>query len=283
MQIFRDISSLQLSLNKLILEQKTIGLVPTMGALHNGHAALLEASLLENDITVCSIFVNPTQFNNDEDLNNYPRTYEEDIKFLESNGCDIVFSPSIHEMYPEPPRLKFNFGKLEQSMEGKFRPGHFNGVAIVVSKLFNIVNPKRSYFGQKDLQQFRIIKELVRNLAFNTELRQVPIKRDESGLAMSSRNKRLSSEGLNLAVKLNQSLMAVKKSISDNQDFEKTKILLVGDLALEGIQVEYLEYVNADSLESVKNNSTNNSVALCIAATVDGVRLIDNIIFELRE
>ncbi|MTI37996.1 pantoate--beta-alanine ligase, partial [Fulvivirga lutimaris] len=201
MQIFRDISSLQLSLNELKLERKTIGLVPTMGALHDGHAALLKASLAENDVTVCSIFVNPTQFNNDEDLKNYPRTYEEDIEFLKSFECDIVFNPSAEEMYPKSPSLKFNFADLEQSMEGSYRPGHFNGVAIVVSKLFNIVNPDRAYFGQKDLQQYRIISQLVEDLSYNIELRQIPIKRDENGLALSSRNKRLSTSGLKSARK----------------------------------------------------------------------------------
>ncbi len=279
MQIFRDIESLQLSLNKLRLEQKTIGLVPTMGALHNGHAELLKASLQENDVTVCSVFVNPTQFNNQEDLHNYPRTYEQDIEFLKSYGCDIVFCPPVEEMYPKPSQLKFNFGELEQSMEGSYRPGHFNGVAIVVSKLFNIVNPNRAYFGQKDLQQFKIISQLVEDLAFNIELRQIPIKRDESGLAMSSRNKRLSPEGLKSAVRLNESLLAVKESIIDNNDFKKIQKELIDQLALEGIKVEYLEYVSVENLERVENNSSSNSVAVCIAATVDGVRLIDNIIF----
>ena len=279
MQIFRDIKSLQLSLNKLRLEQKTIGLVPTMGALHNGHAELLKASLTENDVTVCSVFVNPTQFNNQEDLHNYPRTYEQDIEFLKSYGCDIVFCPSAEEMYPKPSQLKFNFGELEQSMEGSYRPGHFNGVAIVVSKLFNIVNPTRAYFGQKDLQQFKIINQLVEDLAFNIELRQIPIKRDESGLAMSSRNKRLSPKGLKSAIRLNESLLAVKELINDNNDFKKIQKELIDQLALEGINVEYLEYVSVENLERVENNYSSNSVAVCIAATVDGVRLIDNIIF----
>lgn len=279
MQIFRDISSLQLSLNELRLERKTIGLVPTMGALHDGHAALLKASLAENDITVCSIFVNPTQFNNDDDLRNYPRTYDLDIKFLKSFDCDIVFNPSVEEMYPKNPLLKFNFGDLERSMEGSHRPGHFNGVAIVVSKLFNIVNPDRAYFGQKDLQQYKIISQLVQDLSYNIELRQVPIKREESGLAMSSRNKRLSIEGLKSAAKLSQTLEVAKKSIVDHEDFDRVRTELINNLEIEGISVEYLEYVNADSLESIKNNSANNSVAVCIAATVDGVRLIDNIIF----
>lgn len=279
MQIFRDISSLQLSLNELRLERKTVGLVPTMGALHDGHAALLKASLAENDVTVCSIFVNPTQFNNDDDLKNYPRTFDLDTEFLKSFDCDIVFNPSVEEMYPKNPLLKFNFGDLEQSMEGSHRPGHFNGVAIVVSKLFNIVNPDRAYFGQKDLQQYKIISQLVKDLSYNIELRQIPIKRDDSGLAMSSRNKRLSAGGLKSAAKLSQTLEEAKKSIVDHKDFDKVRTELINNLEIEGISVEYLEYVNADSLESIKNNSANNSVAVCIAATVDGVRLIDNIIF----
>lgn len=279
MQIFRDISSLQLSLNKLRLERKTIGLVPTMGALHDGHAVLLRASLSENDVTVCSIFVNPAQFNNPEDLKNYPRTLEADLEFLKTVGCDMIFCPSVDEMYPKTPKLKFDFGQLESSMEGSHRPGHFNGVAIVVSKLFNIVNPTRAYFGQKDLQQYKIINQLVEDLAFNIELRQIPIKRDENGLAMSSRNKRLTTEGLKSATKLNKALLAAKNSILDNMNFNEVRGELISDLAHDGIQVEYLEYVNADSLESIENNSSNNSVAVCIAATVDGVRLIDNIVF----
>lgn len=279
MQVFRDILSLQLSLNKLRLEQKSIGLVPTMGALHNGHAELLKASSKENEVTVCSIFVNPTQFNNQEDLTNYPRTLEADIEFLKKFDCDIVFCPSVDEIYPSSPVLRFNFGTLESSMEGSYRPGHFNGVAIVVSKLFNIVSPDKAYFGQKDLQQYKIIEQLVKDLAFNVELRQVPIKRDEAGLAMSSRNKRLSSESLKTAVNINKSLLEAKDAILNNLGFEEVKIGLINRLSKQGIEVEYLEYVNADTLEVVENNSSNNSVAVCIAATVDGVRLIDNIIF----
>jgi pantoate--beta-alanine ligase len=200
---------------------KTIGFVPTMGALHAGHISLIEQSKQENDLTVCSIFVNPTQFNNPADLEKYPRTLEKDAKMLEDAGCDVVFAPSAALMYPTLPVLKMDFGILETVMEGKFRPGHFNGVGIVVSKLFNIIKPNRVYFGLKDLQQVAVIKQMVKDLNFDLELIACSTLREADGLAMSSRNMRLSEEDRGVASQIYQTLQKVKN------DLEQEKSALV--------------------------------------------------------
>ena len=191
MQVFGKIDGVVDLLNKLKKEGKTIGFVPTMGALHAGHLALTEKALAGNDITVVSIFVNPTQFNDKNDLLNYPRDLEKDLRKLESVGCDIVFYPEVKEMYPEPDRRTFDFGKLASVMEGAHRPGHFNGVAQVVSKFFDILKPHRAYFGEKDYQQLAIIREMVRQLSMPVEIVPCSIVREPDGLAMSSRNQLL--------------------------------------------------------------------------------------------
>src|ERR1043165_7630788 len=187
MEIFKEIQSL-----KAFLSQKrnsvSIGLVPTMGALHAGHLSLIEASKRENQLTVCSIFVNPAQFNNAKDLEKYPRTLERDLGMLEKAGCDVVFAPDAKMMYEAEPMIKFDFGDLDKILEGEFRPGHFSGVALVVSKFFHIIKPTVAYFGQKDFQQFKVIEKLVKELKFDLQLKPMPIFRESDGLAMSSRN-----------------------------------------------------------------------------------------------
>ena len=181
--LLNTIPSTQAAIRKEIGNGKTIGFVPTMGALHEGHLVLIRRAVAENDFVVVSIFVNPIQFNNPDDLAKYPRTLETDLKMLESTGCHLVFAPSAEEMYPEPDRSEFDFGKLDKVMEGKFRPGHFNGVAIVVKKLFEIVSPHKAYFGEKDFQQLAIIKNMVSQLNLPVHIVPCPIVREPDGLA----------------------------------------------------------------------------------------------------
>jgi pantoate--beta-alanine ligase len=279
MQIFRDILSLQKSLKKARIEQKSVGFVPTMGALHNGHASLITQSMGDNDITICSIFVNPTQFNNQQDLLSYPRTIEIDIDFLRNLGCDILFNPQPEEIYLQPAKLIFDFGVLDKWMEGAHRQGHFNGVALIVSKLFNIVNPDRAYFGQKDLQQFKIVSQLVQDLSFSVELKCVPIIREQDGLAMSSRNVRLTEDGRKRAAGINKILKEAESLLLNKNTFAQIRDRLISELQTSNIEVEYFEFVDAESLEQIENKFGLKSVALCIAAVVDGVRLIDNRVF----
>lgn len=259
---------------------KSIGFVPTMGALHQGHIALVEKAKLENDVVVCSIFVNPTQFNNPEDLKKYPRTLEEDCKMLQAAGCDLVFAPSAEEMYEESPVLKIDFGYLEQILEGKFRPGHFNGVGIVVSKLFNIVKPTKAYFGQKDLQQVAVVKRLVKDLSFDLELIVCDTIRESDGLAMSSRNRRLSSSAREIAPRIFESLLIGQKYLFEGLNIEETKQKVVEwyENSPE-FTLEYYEIVEADTLNTIEKKPEGQKTAIVIAAFLDGVRLIDNIVF----
>ncbi|QSE98609.1 pantoate--beta-alanine ligase [Fulvivirga lutea] len=279
MKVFSKISELQ----HYVLEQKflrkSIGFVPTMGALHSGHSELLKRAREQSDVVVCSIFVNPAQFNNQEDLTNYPRTAERDIELLKSVGCDALFMPHADEVYRESTLLKFNFGELESVMEGVHRPGHFNGVALIVSKLFHLVNPDFAYFGQKDLQQLTIIKQLVKDLSFPVQIVSVPTVREESGLAKSSRNERLSEDGKNVAAQINKRLKELENQILEGSDFDECRPESIDFLNGKGIEVEYLELVDSETMKAVPNKLNGKSVALCIAAIVEGVRLIDNRIF----
>ncbi|MDN5203962.1 pantoate--beta-alanine ligase [Fulvivirgaceae bacterium BMA10] len=277
MEVFDKIKDVKRVLKEHKNQGKTIGLVPTMGALHGGHMSLMDASLNENDITVCSIFVNPIQFNNNQDLIKYPRDFERDRNMLEDRGCDILFSPENDEIYPIIPIVKMSFGQLEKTMEGAFREGHFNGVGTVVSKLFNIIEPDRAYFGQKDLQQFLIIQQLVSDLNFNTELRCIPIARESDGLAISSRNIRLTEDERALAHNLYKALELGKEILLLNSGIEKTKNEVFRFLAQwEQISLEYFEVVNGRTLDPIAKIDQSESVALCIAAYVGQIRLIDN-------
>ena len=214
MQVFNEIEPLKAFIKGKRKEGRTVGLVPTMGALHAGHLSIIEASKAENDITICSIYVNPTQFNNPSDLQKYPRTLDKDTKSLEIVECDVLFYPNNDEMYSGSSLLKFDFGHLDKVMEGRFRPGHFSGVGLVVSKLFNIVEPDVAYFGQKDWQQFTIIRQLVDELKFNLKLQVIPTHREVDGLAMSSRNLRLSSEEREHATVFYQALLYAKAALN---------------------------------------------------------------------
>ena len=256
-----------------------IGLVPTMGAVHAGHTSLVVASKASNEVTVCSIYVNPTQFNNVSDLSSYPRSLEADCQLLERHGCDAVFIPDNETMYPEPPRTRLHFGELETVMEGRFRPGHFNGVGLVVSKLFHLVQPDRAYFGQKDLQQFLIVQRLVTDLGFGLQLVRCPSVREPDGLAMSSRNARLTSAQRQLAPALYQALNQAREMLAAHQNVAQTKQVILDHFSgLPGIRLEYFEIVDGDDLQEVRDLQNHRHVALCIAAYLGEVRLIDNLI-----
>ncbi|NBB30388.1 pantoate--beta-alanine ligase [Cellulophaga sp. BC115SP] len=283
MLVFHQISVLQEHLKQLRNQGLTVGFVPTMGALHQGHISLINQAKAQSDIVVCSIFVNPTQFNNAHDLAVYPRTLEADSQMLDTAGCDILFAPPAEEMYPKLPTMKFDFGALETVMEGAFRPGHFNGVGIVVSKLFHIVQPDKAFFGQKDLQQCAVISCMVNELSFHLELVICPTQREEDGLAMSSRNRNLSPEQRAIAPFLYQALNYAKASLLQDKKVSEVKTELAEFLKnIEGIELEYFEISDFDTLQpfhgTLSQNSGGGKIALCIAAFLGKTRLIDNII-----
>jgi pantoate--beta-alanine ligase len=277
MQIFREIEPLRAFLVEKRGAGKSIGLVPTMGALHEGHLTLLKQARSENDVTVCSIYVNPTQFNNPEDLANYPRTLEQDAQQLRSIGCDAVFAPESAEMYNTPNVVRFDFGHLDKVMEGAFRPGHFSGVALVVSKLFHIVEPHRAYFGQKDWQQFAIISTLARELKFNLELKSVPTVREANGLAMSSRNLRLTPEQRAKAAVLSGALRDARVQLTNKTSIDTVKQFVKSHVESDAeITLEYFEVADSENLMPLNRVEDSAKPILCIAAFVGQVRLIDN-------
>ena len=263
-------------------QRNSIGFVPTMGALHQGHFSLVKRAREENEFVCCSIFVNPTQFDNAEDLEKYPRNLDQDAQQLAKLGVDVIFAPQPSDVYSSKTMLQFSFGELEKVMEGKFRTGHFNGVATVVSKLFHYVNPTRAYFGQKDLQQVAIIKDLVNALSFDLDIVRCDIIREENGLAMSSRNQRLTEDQKTEALILHKTIESVKDNFLKNGSNQEA--LSLGKEYFEtnsSLKLEYLELVNANTLQPL-NNSDNKEIelAVCIAAYVGDVRLIDNVVFK---
>lgn len=281
MEIIKQAGILKSKIQAIRCGGSSIGFVPTMGALHEGHLQLLRASAKENDVTICSIFVNPTQFNNPDDYAFYPRTLEQDIALLQTVGCDYLFAPSAEEVYPQQTLLKFSFGKLETVMEGTHRPGHFNGVATVVSKLFHLVQPHKAYFGQKDLQQVAVLRQLVQGLGFDLELVCFPTVREESGLALSSRNKRLSERQQQQATHLYKSLRLAEEQIG-RMPVAAIKQEVASYLSGVGeVKLEYFEVADPATLQPVKEIGKSREVALCIAAHVGDVRLIDNILVNL--
>lgn len=277
MQIFKEIGPLKAFLVEKRSHGQTIGFVATMGALHEGHLELIRNSQNDNSVTICSIFVNPSQFNNPEDLQNYPRTLDLDISQLQKVGCDALFCPEVETMYDKQAFVRFDFGHLDKVMEGEFRPGHFSGVALIVSKLFHIVEPDVAYFGQKDWQQFAIISQLVRELKFNLTLKSVPTLREASGLAMSSRNARLTSEQRKKAAMLNRTLKVAVEQLRNGKPVvhvkDDVKATLAGD---PEIRLEYFEVADSENLKSLTDVKESDRPILCIAAFVGEVRLIDN-------
>lgn len=278
MKVFDSISSVRVFLSGKRLDGSQIGLVPTMGALHKGHFKLIKNAVENNDVVVVSIFVNPTQFNKKEDLENYPRHLDQDIKALENMGCHAVFVPSESEMYPVDQALTFDVGYFEKIMEGKFRQGHFAGVAVVVTKLFNIIAPNRAYFGQKDLQQLTLIKNLVQELNFNLEIIEIATVREASGLAMSSRNKRLNDEQIKVAANIYKGLKTLESQITTGINIESAKLQVEKFYnALDGFELEYLEVVNKVNLLPLKEFNPDIDLAICVAGYISGVRLLDNL------
>ncbi len=282
MEIITKSTSIFQKVRKLRNSAKTIGFVPTMGALHNGHLSLVERSKQENDITIVSIFVNPTQFNNAEDLNKYPRTIEADINILSKAGCDIIFTPNKEDIYPDDNSLKcdINFGTLAQVMEGQFRTGHFDGVANVVRRLFNAVAPHRAYFGQKDFQQLAIIRHLVECKNYEIEIIGCPIIRENNGLAMSSRNIRLTNEQRNNAALISETLSAAVRK-KNEMSINKIKKWVVNQINTNSfLETEYFEIVDGQTLQPIAKWSSTKFIVGCIAVFAGKIRLIDNITFN---
>lgn len=277
MKTFSTVKDIRTFLDKQKSLGKSIGFVPTMGALHEGHLSLMRRAKTENDLLVVSIFVNPIQFNNKNDLQKYPRTLETDSRMLKEVDCDILFTPDEKEMYPEPIEKTYDFGPLADVMEGKFRPGHFNGVAIVVKRLFDIIGPARAYFGEKDFQQLAIIKKLVEIEKLDVEIVPCPIVREEDGLAMSSRNRLLTPEQRKEASFIYKTLQEAKlrrQHICANPLRQMIINLFEGN---EHFKLEYFDIVDDKNLQSI--NGWNNKVGTiaCVAAWLGDIRLIDNI------
>lgn len=280
MELIQTVHELRAKLDVLRKAGKTIGLVPTMGALHAGHASLVKRAVAENDIVVVSDFVNPTQFNDKNDLIKYPRTLDADCKLLESCGVTFVFAPSVEEIYPEPDTRSFSYAPLDTVMEGKFRPGHFNGVCQIVSKLFLIVEPTRAYFGEKDFQQLAIIREMVRKYPFNLQIVGCPIVRESDGLALSSRNARLSAEQRVQALQISKTLFA-SVEYAKTHSLEETKQFVIDGIDnAEGLRLEYFEVVDGNTLQEVNSWDGSDYIVGCITVFCGEVRLIDNIKYK---
>ncbi len=301
MQIYSTVAALTAAVNEAKKNNKSIGLVPTMGALHEGHLSLIRRARQENDVVVVSIFVNPIQFNNKEDLEKYPRTVEADIEKIQSleepGSADapvrpnlIAFTPTVEEMYPDgKPTDVYHFGPIEEVMEGPRRPGHFSGVAVVVRRLFDLAQPTRAYFGEKDFQQVAIIRNLLEQIKYPIELVSCPIVRADDGLALSSRNMRLSSEARAIAPEIYATLCQAVE-MSEYEDVDSVCTWVVDTLGSfhevnelpEGLhfEPEYFEIVDAVTLQPVDDWDCPNGIVGCIAVWLDGVRLIDVIRFR---
>lgn len=257
---------------------KIIGFVPTMGALHEGHLDLVRASIDTCDLTVVSIFVNPTQFNNQADFEKYPSTLSADLDKLKEEKVDYVFAPSKEVMYPQPTQINLDFGPLERILEGEFRPGHFKGVGLVVSKLFHMIQPHSAFFGQKDLQQVGIIRQLVKDLSFSITLRIIPTRREKDGLAMSSRNVRLTPEGRMVALLLYKSMKVAKSELLEGKNWFEVKENVRKKFDLEPLaRLEYFELVHPEDMTIYSSFDANKKTSICVASYIGDVRLIDNL------
>ena len=282
MKVFNKIVDLQSELDQCRKEGKEIGLVPTMGALHEGHASLVKRSGKENGATVVSVFLNPTQFNDKGDLDRYPRTLDADCKLVEACGADYVFAPSVEEVYPTPDTRHFEFPPVSTVMEGAKRPGHFNGVCQVVSRLFDIVNPTRAYFGEKDWQQIAVIKQLVKFMGSSVKIVECPIIRDEDGLAKSSRNTLLAADERAIAPAIFKALKASVEYAKDHS-VKETHDKVVNEInAVDGLEVEYFQIVDGDSLQDVASWDDSDYVVGCITVYCGKtpIRLIDHIKYK---
>ena len=282
MEIIRTVAELKAKLNAA-RENGSIGLVPTMGALHAGHLSLIERARRENDTVVVSVFVNPTQFNNPNDLATYPRTEEADTAMLREAGVDYAFIPSVEEIYPEPDTRQFALGPVAEVMEGAMRPGHFNGVAQIVSKLFDFTRPTRAYFGEKDFQQIAVIRKMVELEGFDLEIVDCPIKREADGLAMSSRNVRLTPEQRAIAPAIHKALEGSLSWAADHS-VEETKRYVIDEInSFPQMEVEYYEIVDALAMQPVSDWAETDSAVGCVTVFCGDVRLIDNIKYPKRK
>lgn len=282
MIVVNSVQALEQAVAKVRDAQKSIGLVPTMGALHEGHASLVRQSVSENGCTVVSVFVNPTQFNDKNDLSNYPRDLEADTRLLSALGVDIVFAPTVEAVYPEPDNRVFSYPPVDTVMEGARRPGHFNGVCQIVSKLFMWVQPDRAYFGEKDYQQIAVVRAMVRDQGFHLELRPCPIVREESGLALSSRNALLTPAERVIASHIYATLTA-SVEFAHTHSVVETQAEVVRQLnATEGLEVEYFQIVDGQTLQPVTQWDEADSIVGCITVYCGSrpVRLIDNIKYK---
>ncbi len=282
MKIFEKIVPLQKEINELKSNNQTIGFVPTMGALHQGHLSLLTCATKACDCNIVSIFVNPTQFNDKRDLTHYPRTITRDLQLLNQHGCDIVFTPTEEEIYPEPDTRMFDFNGLDKVMEGKYRPNHFNGVAQIVSRLFDIIMPDKAYFGKKDYQQYIIIKHMMHKYLPQSDIEIIscPIVREADGLAMSSRNMHLSTEQRQAAPVIYNTLLEARqaKKKASVQEVKKQVIDKINSHPL--FHVEYFDIVDGASLQNISQWNQSKNIVGCIAVFAGNIRLIDNIRFN---
>ena len=282
MKVINTVKDLKSELSEIRKQGKKIGLVPTMGALHQGHASLVKRSVSENDATVVSVFVNPTQFNDKNDLKNYPRTLEADCKLLESLGATYVFAPSVEEIYPEPDTRSFSYPPVDTVMEGARRPGHFNGVCQIVSKLFMMVEPDRAYFGEKDFQQIAVIRAMVADQKFKLEICPCPIVREADGLALSSRNTLLTADERKIAVNISRTLFE-SQEYAKSHTLEETKQFVISTInAIDKLEVEYYEIVDGTSLKNLNSWDDSDYIVGCITVYCGDtpIRLIDNIKYK---
>ncbi|MBQ1973038.1 MAG: pantoate--beta-alanine ligase [Paraprevotella sp.] len=282
MKVVNTIQELREMLDVLRSEGKKIGLVPTMGALHEGHASLVERSVAENDVTVVSVFLNPTQFNDPKDLEKYPRTLEADCALLESKGTSIVFAPSVEEVYPEPDTRVFSYPPIDTVMEGAFRPGHFNGVCQIVSKLFDMVQPHCAYFGEKDFQQIAVIRAMVKDMKFDLEIIPCPVIREESGLAMSSRNTLLTDDERTIAAHISRVLFESVELSSSHTVAETHRFVEDSLNVIEGLKVQYFSIVDGISLQDVADWNDSDFIVGCITVFCGAtpIRLIDHVKYK---
>ena len=282
MKLIHTIGDLRQALAEARAKGEKIGLVPTMGALHAGHASLVRRSVEENGLTVVSVFLNPTQFNDKKDLERYPRTLEADCALLEQVGADIVFAPSVEEMYPEPDTRRFSYPPVDTVMEGAFRPGHFNGVCQIVSKLFAAVEPDRAYFGEKDFQQIAVVRAMVKDLGFGVEIVPCPVVRAESGLAMSSRNTLLTDEERAVAANI-YAVLSKSRNFASTHTLAETRRYVVDALnAIVGLEVEYYSIVDGDTLQELAHWADSDNIVGCITVFCGSkpIRLIDHIRYK---
>lgn len=281
MKVLRTVRELTDTMNGVRANGQTIGLVPTMGALHQGHMSLMKRARADNDVVVASVFVNPTQFNNPDDLRTYPRTEQADCEKMEATGVDYAFIPSVEEVYPEPDTRVFDLGAVAEVMEGAMRPGHFNGVAQIVSKLFRMVNPHRAYFGEKDFQQIAVIRRMVELEGFDLEIVPCPILRESDGLAMSSRNVRLTPEQRAIAPAIHRILSESLAMVPAKTVAEVKAMVTEAIDAQPQMRTEYYEIVDGVTMQPISDWSDSDCAVGCVTVYCGDVRLIDNIKYEI--